>query len=511
MSQLNKLKTLNDRGGTVDTKDTGLVLTDEQQVAIDAIINFLDTPNDVGDESSDIDQPKKYDNIFTLSGIAGAGKSTIIKAALKGRSGVVGAAISHSAKEVLEDAMDIDCFTIASLLGLQQKIDDEGGITFVPRPTGRAGYRLPIEYSDVIIIDECSMIDDDIFNIINNKIKPEAKVIYLGDKSQLAPVKGDKDSITFNYTQANLSNAVRYAGPIADLGIRIRDEIAKCEEDAESGGSPHLINDWMEELGHDERVSNVNEDGSGYIFINSAQAILNISGKLFNDDDPDSLRLIAYKNFSIAKINKAVRQRLYNTDGELKSIPQFMPGELLISNGGYAETVLDESNPDKPRSKKVPVISNGTSLIIKKVTGTDHKKVPSFAIEFNGMQKNKAPIHCVADGDGMDSYNAVSAMLKANAQEDKFQWKYVYDFKDQFAWFSYGYAISSHKSQGRTYNNVIIFEDDIFNVKKASIKNKLQSLYVACTRAKTRVFIFNKNKRIDNSGVPQDLRDEYGF
>lgn len=477
------------------------VLTPYQEKAINAINKFLDTKNkSIVDRNED----DKYDHIFTLSGIAGSGKSSIIKMALEGRDSIVGGAISHSAKEVLEEAMGIKCFTIASLLGLQQTIDENGEIVFKPKARGANGFKMPIEYSGIVIIDECSMIDKEIFDIINNMVKPEAKIIYMGDRSQLMPVQGNEDSVTFKYTQAILEKAVRYSGPIADLGNRIRQEISLCDEEPDAG-SKHMVNDWMHEIGNDDRVSKMNEDGSGYIFINNVDSILTISNKFYSGDDPDALRIIAYKNDSISRINKAVRQRLYDPNKK-GTIPQFMPGELLISRGGYAEIV--ESNG---QSRSISVINNGKSLTVDTIKEAVHHDVDCYEITFKGDQvKHKSPIHVVRSH-AMHQYNAKFAELKQIAKGDRFQWKYVYEYKDKFAWFDYGYTCSSHKSQGRTYQNAIVFEEDIFKVKKADIKNKLQSLYVSCTRAKKIVFIYNKNYRVDQSELPESVIKKFNL
>jgi len=479
------------------------VLTPYQQKAITSINEFLDTKNialaDRGEE-----EESKYDHIFTLSGIAGSGKSSIIKMALDGRDSIVGGAISHSAKEVLEEAMGIKCFTIASLLGLQQTIDEDGNIVFKPKARGSNGFKMPIEYSGIVIIDECSMIDKEIFDIINDMVKPEAKIIYMGDRSQLMPVQGNEDSVTFNHTQAILDKAVRYSGPIADLGNRIREEISLCDDEPDAG-SKNMINDWMHEIGNDDRISKINDDGSGYIFLNNVNSILTISNKFYSGDDPDALRIIAYKNDSISKINKAVRQRLYDPNKE-GTIPQFMPGELLISRGGYAESV--EANG---QVRSISVINNGKSLTVATIKEAVHYDVDCYEITFKGNQvKHKSPIHVVRSH-AMHQYNAKFAELKETAKGDRFQWKYVYEYKDKFAWFDYGYTCSSHKSQGRTYENAIVFEDDIFKVRKADIKNKLQSLYVSCTRAKKIVFIFNKNYRVDQSELPESMIKEFNL
>ncbi len=143
-------------------------LTPDQQIAVDAIKEFLITPDDY---------------IFTLSGVGGAGKTTCIREAIRGLANVVGATVSHSAKDVLGKSLKGStlCYTLAQLLGMRQSIDEDGNINFTPaRGNGRI---YPIDGADYIIIDECSMIDEETFRMIMGRKKPYAKVIFLGEQN----------------------------------------------------------------------------------------------------------------------------------------------------------------------------------------------------------------------------------------------------------------------------------------------------------------------------------------
>jgi exodeoxyribonuclease-5 len=63
----------------------------------------------------------------------------------------------------------------------------------------------------------------------------------------------------------------------------------------------------------------------------------------------------------------------------------------------------------------------------------------------------------------------------------------------------YGYALTAHKSQGSTYDSVIVDEADFqkisnrwnykYNILESRIKEKNQLRYVAYTRAKNNLFI----------------------
>jgi hypothetical protein len=84
------------------------------------------------------------------------------------------------------------------------------------------------------------------------------------------------------------------------------------------------------------RVSQLDETGSGYIFLNNMPLLLKpLSADSKKGKGTGYVRLLAYRNKTIEKLNVHIRIGLY---GKQK---QFEIGELLINNGGYSvETVI---------------------------------------------------------------------------------------------------------------------------------------------------------------------------
>ena len=75
---------------------------------------------------------------------------------------------------------------------------------------------------------------------------------------------------------------------------------------------------------------------------------------------------------------------------------------------------------------------------------------------------------------------------KARQQWTKPNWKAYFEFKQIFASLDYGYAITTHKSQGSTFQNVFVVDQDIDcnpNREEAA-----QCRYVAYSRAAKRLF-----------------------
>jgi hypothetical protein len=239
--------------------------------------------------------------------------------------------------------------------------------------------------------------------------------------------------------------------------------------------------------------------------------LVEIAINSFKENNADSMRLIAYRNSSIEKINSVMRTQLYceGDEEKEKNLPQFMPNELIISNGGYNVVAI---NSDNSRAKPVNVIYNNQTF---RVISTMPVKQGPRGI--NSLLMNLSPKPALPDNtaiysldweNGRHKYFEMSNELKRRAQDNGKLWIHYYNLKEQFAWFDYAYALNSHKSQGRTFLDAIVFENDIFSVKKTNLKNKLQSLYVACTRASRRVYIYNSKYRVDQSELPEFIRKE---
>ena len=66
---------------------------------------------------------------------------------------------------------------------------------------------------------------------------------------------------------------------------------------------------------------------------------------------------------------------------------------------------------------------------------------------------------------------------------------FAWEEKKKYANIDYAYALTSHKSQGSTYDFVVVHETDILGLKSISNITKSRSLYTALTRAKYEVHV----------------------
>ena len=123
------------------------------------------------------------DSIFTLSGAAGTGKTTVVQEIIKmfkTKYKIIVSAPTHKAKEVIGEITNLRAETIHSLLGLRPNIDLE---TFDPNnPTYQQLVEERISSADIHIIDECSMINKELFKMLIKKVTLYKKrIIFIGE------------------------------------------------------------------------------------------------------------------------------------------------------------------------------------------------------------------------------------------------------------------------------------------------------------------------------------------
>jgi hypothetical protein len=195
-----------------------------------------------------------------------------------------------------------------------------------------------------------------------------------------------------------------------------------------------------------------------------------------NPHSTTACRVIAYKNSTIDKLNSIIRVKLFG-----KNASKFEPNEIIINEGGYGKHI---KNGQVFRVIEASIVSGPHGI-------------PCYLLQLSGDILE--PVYVVAE-EGEDLYDDIVERLERRANATK-QWNEYSDFVESFATFNYSYAVNVYKVQGATIDNVYILEKEIMGVKPIGMKQKFQSMYVAVTRAKHRVYIYNKEEKVDNKGI----------
>lgn len=165
--------------------------------------------------------------LFRLFGYAGTGKTTLARHFAEEVDGDVQfAAFTGKAAQVLRSKGASNAKTIHSLIyrprGEEAVEDEETGKTSIA-PMFSLNRQSPIAKASLVIVDECSMVDEELGRDLMSFGTP---ILVLGDPGQLPPVSGG-GFFTEHEPDYLLTDIHRQArdNPIIDLAMRVREGI----------------------------------------------------------------------------------------------------------------------------------------------------------------------------------------------------------------------------------------------------------------------------------------------
>ena len=472
---------------------------------------------------------------ITLSGYAGTGKSTIIGIFSKwlnnriGRGNIVYTAPTHRANVITkQNNPSANVYTLSALFGFTPDTDEamERESLDLNDLKFRAKNQMKYEPGQLIIIDEASMVQDGLYEYVQEIIaKYDGSVIYVGDSAQLRPVKSDHISKVFTsdgVPQITLTKVERTGdNPILKEATRIR---------------------RGEGLSYQ---TDINDKGQGVLYT-SDDAIIDknlkqiVTSEEFNAD-PLHFRVLTATNAAASTYNSKIRSLRYG-----KFAKPFVKGDIimgysnklrkpdgsyrLINSGDYIVQSVKDTNI-KFKTDKGDIEFKAFNLSIRPTGGTIMDDFQLTVID-----KNEPDSKLFEVVEYKDRLWKMAKEAKQNGQISKYrdlvQMAYNIDnelnitknLKDNQGRLKirkaidYGYAQTVWKSQGSTYSKVLILSNEIdtFGYGKDVMQLRNELRYVAVSRAKNFVIINSEaeNKKkvsMRNEIAEEDLLDDIEF
>ena len=464
--------------------------TDDQKKAYKELISFID---------SDFDE-KNYKK--ALVGPAGTGKTYLVRSLILNSSmsySLIGlAAPTHKACRVLGESIRIPGVkvnTLQSDLGLRLNFDidkfDPTNPPFDPKGKIKIGnYKL-------YIVDEASMINRGLCTFLERTcVSNKCKIIYIGDSSQLPPVNEKYSSAFRGLKTYTLNQIVRQ-----DDDNPIRDLLSILRYDIE-----HKSYEFLKYI---QRFrSKFNDDYTKGYQVCSPIEFNQIVYNNFNDEEltrnVDYAKVIAYTNNAVSSWNKFIRNSII-ADSEKSIITK---NDLIIS---YV-TIINQFNE--------PIIKNSEEYIIKDIVNYVDPKysLKGFMIRFQAIHGGDitTPLFVVDHSDMFTiqkyvhlSNTMITAAKSARATLKAQKWKDYYTFKETYLLLTnimnhdgsimygrsldYGFALTSHKSQGSTFDTSLVDVNDIVYDKHGQPYTDAEEvnrrLYVACSRCRNKLYL----------------------
>ena len=371
-----------------------------------------------------------------LSGYAGTGKTTllheVVEAVEKGLSHhVIVTATTNKAVKVLRERVEAKHFsTIHSVLKIKPKQIGTKEI-FEPDPYIDS---IPLSSYNLVIVDECSMISEKLLELIYEENVGNTKVLFCGDPAQLQPINEDI-STCFSFQPSTLTEVVRHGDTIAQKAVLARDNTTVLTVEELLAGK-EIIRISKKEIW--ERFKNFRED-------------------------PDRIRMLAWTNRSVNEWNKQLRLADYGRPVE----DTFTEGDIIIAN----QPCIHEGEIVMMNSEEAEVIhvDKTDSSYVMQVERLDGKRV-----QVRSVREKYRPV--------------LKDQLDILAAER--EWKEYWRLRKFYHDVRHCYALTVHKSQGSTFDSVVLDWRDINSNR--DIQNRNQLIYVGLTRAAKTVMIYNR-------------------
>jgi ATP-dependent exoDNAse (exonuclease V) alpha subunit len=396
--------------------------------------------------------------VIVLQGSAGVGKTfllgTIINelCEISSPRNIVCSAPTHKALAVLRGKIDspVKFSTAHAELKYKMKRDYDTGIkTFVSTEEPEI-----LKGVDYWVIDESSMIDSEMLDCaIRHATRRQTKIIFVGDAKQLNPV-GEADSPVFmrNFPTVELTEIIRQGegNPIIELSRNI----------------PEMY----------KGVANVKvvdgEATEGFLYTNNWDKIIE---KLAESNGTDKAKFIAWTNAKVDRINALTRQKIYGDNPAYLEI-----GETLLLNAAYKDYTNNEEI-------KIDTLRKYRKEVTVKLTSGKNPETKNISLEVYQVNDD---IEVICPN-SLTIFKRYLAITQQNCNKKLLSWRDREPLENMFADFKYNHAVTVHKSQGSSYESVILDVGDIYRNSTLQERNRLY--YTGITRASNLLVLCNIN------------------
>lgn len=404
--------------------------------------------------------------VFSLIGSAGTGKTwltaNIIKELLNQNLSVAMTTPTHKALAVITEMLEsngiyeeVTKATIHSFLNLKLDYgfgDDGSADDVTTKPKLKINkFNECLQYVDILIIDESSMISEELYNITMSVLGDRAKMIlFVGDQFQLKPVEGG-ENIIYNHP---------------DIVHFELTETVRQKEGSSVIEKANLIRDYIRYGQYPASIFNLFEETEEIKMIMEAHFLPTFF------EDQNKKMVGCYTNKMVDQYNNYIR---YIETQELEYICE---QDVLVFQKPYANSMGEV------------IFQNGESVEVqsaKKVTddmtGFVYWRCRGNYRMFNILD----PISQGAYKDKLQELVEVAKAAKGYKRSDA--WKRYFKLQSRFGEVKYSFASTLHKLQGSTYESMYFDMRDLGSFYRRDPDTILRLIYVAITRTSDKLYI----------------------
>jgi len=348
---------------------------------------------------------------------------------------------------------------------------------------------------NVIVIDEISLINNECFDYLM-KLKDKRKFILIGDNRQIPPIEDEFERDNDGFKVSKIFNQLDY-----------KYELTIQQRQKDGTDLKELIQKFREHMHMDinfEKMVQKYKNDSDILFYNNNDKELK---EIIRGQNPIA---VCFKNLTCLSFNWLIGSTKTNNKGY--RVNELNVGDVVFFDGFYSranekfytsETVkileiepfVEEEMEILPTEKHVKF--NYKILRVEKESG-----VQCLVYVGNGYKETLYPIKYRIDYCVEKLKKEVLKLKDGNKYKFVLQKKIAElhtkynDIKLGFATLKKPFAITSHKSQGSTFNDVIV---PIYDYANKTPQDVNQLMYVAMSRADSRLIFVSKASNFKNN------------
>ena len=424
--------------------------------------------------------------LYLLKGYAGTGKTSIIGTIVsnlwQAKISAILLAPTGRAAKVISNYSKKEAFTIHKKIYFPKK-EKGGGVKFVMQPNKHR--------NTIFIVDEASMIPDapsdsklfengslldDLMNYVYSGHK--CKLLLIGDKAQLPPVKSDL-SPALDAHKLDLN----YNKNVKSLEL---DEVVRQEQDSGILANATELRAVLETSFYDSFKFNV-KPFNDIVRLVDGYEIMDAINDSYSNDGYEETAIIVRSNKRANQYNQQIRNRILFNESEL-------------SAGDYLMVVKNNYFWIKPTTE-AGFIANGDIVEvleifnIKELYGFKFAEVKIKMVDYPRMR----PFETVLLLDTISAESASLTYEESNRLYQEVSKDYINEASNYKRFLGvknnkffnalqvkFSYAITCHKSQGGQWNTIFVEQPYL---PEGPNRDYIRWLYTAVTRAKEKLYL----------------------
>ena len=326
--------------------------------------------------------------------------------------------------------------------------------------------------------------------ILESKLPKGAKLIYVGDRNQIAPIERPDSPNLGKISQVFTMNT----------GKNKHSLVTRVRQGEDSTILPYADYYWNNAEGKnsvaDPVPTTARKNTKEMVMLKVdgwVEKVIPLFKRAFETGNANLVKVMAFNNISgnakgakiLREAEFKIREALFGEDRQ-----EYNKGELLMMTSNFA---MGEKGTLENSAELVVISSTPTTQSVP-LPDDSEEELKAFILDVKDTNSGKEYTFTVIAEESKARHKQIYESWGVAAKKNRNLWSMFWAVKEQiFAPVNYSYIITTHKAQGSTYDVAVVLEDNI-NGSPDTIANKSRIMYTAITRpSKLAIVVSNRN------------------